>query len=88
MPVDVMNNCPLAWRNKKFLKRYQYYIKERRATTAIVGRLCPMGCKFCESRLSGLALYTPKRVEAELIELNITVVLTPLCIMMISLLLI
>ncbi len=70
MSVNVMNDCPLPWRDEKFLKRYHYYIKGKRATTAIVGKFCPMGCKFCEARLSGLALYTPKRVEAELIDIK------------------
>jgi len=70
MSIDVMNNCPIPWRDKTFLNRYHYYIKERRATTAISGKFCPMGCKFCESRLSGLALYTPEHFEAELIDIK------------------
>lgn len=70
MSINMMNSCPLPSRNKKFLKRYNYYIKERRATTAITGKFCPMNCKFCEARLSGLALYTPEYFEAELIDIK------------------
>jgi len=70
MSIDIMNNCPIPRRNKSFLNRYHYYIKERRATTAISGRFCPMGCKFCESRYSGLALYTPEHIEAEIIDIK------------------
>lgn len=69
MSVDVMNNCPLPHRDK-FLNQYHYYIKERRATTAITGKFCPMGCKFCESRYSGLVLYTPEHIEAEIIDIK------------------
>ena len=70
MTVDVMNNCPIPWRDESFLNRYRYYIKERKATTAISGKFCPMNCKFCESRSSGLALYTPGHFEAELIDIK------------------
>ncbi len=69
MTVSIMNECPIPWRDEKFLGDYHYYIKERRATTAVVGRHCPMSCKFCESRLSGLAYYSPQHVEAEIIDI-------------------
>lgn len=70
MSINVMNNCPLPWRATRFLKQYQYYIKEKKATTAITGKFCPMNCKFCEARLSGLALYTLEHFEAELIDIK------------------
>lgn len=70
MSAEVMNSFPIPWRDRKFLERYRYYIKNRRATTAIVGRYCPMRCKFCESRLSGLAYYAPERVEAEIVDIK------------------
>ena len=70
MSVEMMNSIPIPWRSREFLERYTYYINGVRATTAVVGRYCPMGCKFCESRHSGLILYTPERVGAELLDIK------------------
>lgn len=70
MSEMTMNNTPIPWRTKDFLRSYTYHIDGVRATTAVVGRYCPMGCKFCESRKSGLALYTPERIEKELLDIK------------------
>lgn len=70
MSEETMNSTPIPWRSREFLERYVYHIDGVRATTAVVGRYCPMGCKFCESRKSGLILYSPERVERELLDIK------------------
>ncbi len=64
------NDLPLPWRSFDYLKKYQYHIKDRRATSAVIGLYCPYGCKYCESRRSGLTLSDEKRLTDELKQIK------------------
>lgn len=64
------NDLPLPWRSFDYLKKYQYHIKDRRATSAVIGLYCPYGCKYCESRRSGLTLSNEKRLTDELKQIK------------------
>ncbi|MFH1563256.1 MAG: radical SAM protein [Nitrospirota bacterium] len=63
---EEINSFPLPWRDKQYLSKYHYTIGDRNATTAITGKNCPMGCKYCESRRSGLTLFSVDRIDAEI----------------------
>jgi len=63
---EEMNSYPIPWRDKDYLSKYKYQIEGIDATTAITGKNCPMGCKYCESRRSGISLFSPERVNAEI----------------------
>ncbi len=67
---SILNSFPIPWRDRSFLGNYHYFIKERRATTAITGRYCPMTCKFCEARKTGLILYSPDKIEKEILDIK------------------
>ncbi len=63
---EEIDSFPIPWRDKDYLSKYKYNIFGKRATTAITGRYCPMQCKFCEERGSGLVLYSAQKVKEDL----------------------
>lgn len=63
-------NIPVTWRDKKFLAKYNYNIKDVPATTMITGKDCPMGCGFCEHAKSGISLKPLSIINQELADIN------------------
>jgi len=63
---EEMNSFPLPWRDKNYLSKYKYQISGVDSTTAITGKNCPMGCKYCENRHSGLTLFNLEHVDKEI----------------------
>ncbi len=63
---EEIDSFPIPWRDKEYLSKYRYFIAGKKATTAMTGRYCPMQCKFCEERGSGLVLYSAEKVKEDL----------------------
>ncbi len=67
---EEINSYPTPWRDKEYLSKYKYTVNGKKSTTAMTGLRCPMGCKFCEERNSGLTLISPEKIEEDLIALK------------------
>jgi len=63
---EQINSFPIPWREKNYLSTYMYQIGGINATTAMTGKNCPMGCKYCENRRSGITLFSPEHVDKEI----------------------
>lgn len=65
-----INSFPIPWRDAEYLSKYKYEINGEKSTTAMTGLRCPMSCKFCEERNSGLTLISPEKVEEDIIAIK------------------
>src|ERR1700736_3637690 len=53
----------------QFLRHYSYQLKGQEASTMLLGRGCPMGCKFCEDARTTIRWTSLENAELELSDL-------------------
>ncbi len=65
-----MNQFPLPYREKEFLKTYQYIFQGVPASTILTAKGCPMSCTFCEDARSKVKMYEPEYVGMQIHQIK------------------
>ncbi len=61
-----MSQYPVPYRERAYLKKYNYLLQGVRATTIVNSRGCPMGCAFCEHRKTKGRWFSVNHFESEI----------------------
>ena len=61
-----MNSYPIPLRQKEYINRYTYMLKDRLATTIVNSRGCPMKCTFCENSNTKCRWYSTEHFRKQI----------------------
>lgn len=66
---EIMNQY-MPLRERQYINKYKYWLKDRYVTTIVNSRGCSMGCGFCEDANTGARWYSPEHFEAEIDDIR------------------